>query len=89
MDVLKFESTEITPSKCPHCGVEHEMASGDGQPSEGDVSICIKCAGISVFDKGLSRRMATPEEIKNIASDERVALMRAAILLRSGKKNKH
>jgi hypothetical protein len=37
---------------CPYCGSKADCATnsfGEGQPSEGDFSICLRCAGICVF----------------------------------------
>lgn len=52
--------------KCPHCGYEpnsHTQIRSEEQnePETGDISLCIKCAGIAVFDDD-DLRSPTPDE---------------------------
>lgn len=66
-----------TPCICPHCGIEHELASeifGEQKrkPTGGSVSLCIRCGKASVFDSNLQLRLPTAEEAALIAVDPRI-----------------
>lgn len=56
--------TPTTP--CPNCGSPLEMhapsTGGEGSPVSGDVTICLYCAAVLVFDEDLKPRMPTAEE---------------------------
>lgn len=67
-----MEDHKMPESPCPDCGLEQDSALGETghAPSKGDVSICIKCAGISVFGDGMVRRPPTEEEILEMPLDE-------------------
>lgn len=45
---------EVPRSPCPHCGAEHDSASGhaDG-PRPGDLSVCYYCSRVLEFDQNL------------------------------------
>ena len=47
-------------------------------PSEGDVTICIYCGHISVFNTDLTLRNPTDEEIHIIAGDQRILKIQKA-----------
>lgn len=61
---------------CPHCGAQHDQAASVGaraRPKPGDVSICVKCAGVAIFTTdGAGARKATKEERAEIEADPRV-----------------
>ena len=42
--------TRLPASPCENCGRELDAATGDGQPSPGDISICIGCGTVRQFD---------------------------------------
>jgi hypothetical protein len=56
----------ITPDcKCPWCGHLFDRTSnteGDQEPSEGDFTVCISCAKISVFNADRTVRKPTTAE---------------------------
>lgn len=67
-----LQTTEIAPIGCPHCGVVHEVASSMttlNGPEPGDINICIKCGGISIYLDDLSVRTPTVEEITDLSRD--------------------
>jgi hypothetical protein len=53
---MAFDKTfEVPPSKCPHCGAEndHATTSSGGPPEQGNVMICVMCAGICLYGEDL------------------------------------
>ncbi len=56
--VLPLKPGVRVPSAgCPHCGAAQDAASGlaTHYPEPNDVSVCIQCAGVSVYDANLQR----------------------------------
>jgi hypothetical protein len=47
----------VPQANCPHCGVAQDGASGlcTSQPQPGDVSICVECGGVSVYQDDMTR----------------------------------
>jgi hypothetical protein len=73
-------TTETPPNVCLKCRKLLDRASHpEAEPEPGDLSICIECGHVMVFDDGLRFRAPTPEESMRIATDERVRQMRANI----------
>jgi hypothetical protein len=76
-------STPIPKVHCNVCGYcmnQSTAAYGDDKPKSGDVSICANCGHIAVFDEQLNLREPTPEEQKELDSDQRI--IHAQILIR-------
>lgn len=51
---------------CPYCGCLHDaaMAANDGGcPRPGDVTICLQCAGVLLFDPSMIARKPTDTEL--------------------------
>jgi hypothetical protein len=72
-----------TPLVCPICRARHDASAnmtGPEAPTDGDVSMCIMCGGISVYDstKREGLRFATDEELEEFAKDERILAMQWA-----------
>jgi hypothetical protein len=65
-----------TGATCPHCNRPVPLTAGaDGEaaePEDGDVAICIKCGGWSVFTEDLQMRKPTEHEARELAKDEAV-----------------
>lgn len=55
--------TEMPPSQCCECGYKVNGASGPCKPEPGDLTLCIQCACLNVFNTDLSLRKPTDEEI--------------------------
>lgn len=64
---------ELPESKCPDCGYTANAATNledeEQMPEPGDCSLCIKCAGIAVFNDDLMLRSPTEEELLNLPSE--------------------
>jgi hypothetical protein len=66
-----------TPTICPHCGYEHELATRIGgpesdKPQEGNVSLCIRCGKASIFTSDLQLRNPTADESAQLATNKLV-----------------
>lgn len=67
---------------CPFCSKHvpnHENLTDEFlQPEEGDLSVCIKCGSICVFDEDLYLRKPTEEELAEaMANEEMLAVLNA------------
>lgn len=73
--------THILPiCPCPTCGAKNNAAtcvSNDESigPSKGDVTLCVVCGELLVFDENVNPVLPSPQELKNIFSDPDVAAM--------------
>lgn len=73
MKFSKFKTTPINRNNvCLTCGAKMPAASGNGAPVEGDVSICIECEALAIFNADLSLRRPTLTEILELAVDRGV-----------------
>ena len=74
--------THILPaSPCPTCGARNNAATcvsdDDARPATGDVTLCIECGELLVFDENVNPVLPTPEQLKTIFADaSRAALIR-------------
>lgn len=69
--------------ECPHC--LHQMdrttgMTGREMPRPGDVSLCIRCAGIALFDERLQIR--APDEAERLELEAEPAVTRTQALIR-------
>jgi len=81
------DNTYRTPlTSCPQCRHAIDSAGewmGDNvKPKAGDFSICIRCAGINVFNADLSLRMAVGRDLDGMTEQDRRMINRARQLLR-------
>ena len=77
-----IQTTHLPMSACPSCGKVLDAASSlqGRKPKAGDVSICLECANVGIFDADLTLRRPTKAEKRHIHGDVRIMRMRAAIL---------
>ena len=70
---LKDTMTKVhttKPDACPYCGHKFNRQAGvetNDKPKAGDVSLCIKCGGVLIFNKKLRMRRPTAKELKEVA----------------------
>jgi hypothetical protein len=60
-----MKATRTISSPCPHCGKSLDGATdptGGAVPSPGDLTLCVYCAGVSIFGEDMQLRTATEEE---------------------------
>jgi hypothetical protein len=78
---MNIDTTTMLPSSaCVECGHIVTACNGDGRPSPGDFSLCIRCTSLSVFDEDLKLRYPTTDEFLAAAADEDVQHMRRVLL---------
>lgn len=71
----------VQPSICPYCGHEMDDAFGVEDrkvPQVGDLSICIKCTGVMVFDSRLGLE-SIPDSVWNSLPAGTTTTIRKAI----------
>lgn len=77
-----FEDETKAP-RCPNCSHILSAAtgiSGDSQPKELDITVCISCAAILLFDDKLHLRFPTDDEMENLrVRNPEVGRLRALI----------
>ena len=73
-------------NQCPYCGYKIDAASDiadeKNTPKKGDVSICIKCAGLMTFTEDCSLVEMTQEEFHELPDEvkKQLAKLRICIL---------
>ena len=76
-----MEPFRVPASACPECGYVMDAASvADGaprRPEPGDVTLCIKCAAVAVFDDALHLRKPARSEWRKYSPEIRRELERA------------
>ena len=80
------EDNDIPRHPCPYCGYVMDTTStlvNDHSPSKGDVTICLKCSGICLFDEKMVMQKPTLAELREIKSNwvgwRQVLRVRAAL----------
>ena len=59
-----MKTTEVPPHTCTQCGDLNDAASHtDQMPQEGNISVCWNCGLLTVFNKDLTQRKPTAEEL--------------------------
>ena len=79
-------TTKLDPDYCPKCGFLCDAVSDpeglDSKPQEGDISICINCAKLLVFDKDLKLQPCPEEKINSLDEDTlKIIVKTKAIIL--------
>jgi hypothetical protein len=75
------QDRHITPSACTNCGEILDGATSvgcDGGPDPGDLTICIICGHLMVFDDNLKLRDPTGAEMVDAAGDKRIIAIQLA-----------
>lgn len=73
-------TTKLAPSPCCECKHVVDHTTGDGAPSPGDWTLCIRCGSLNVFDDNLMLRSPTLDEYLDAAKNSDVQRIRRAIL---------
>ncbi len=62
-------------TSCPWCNHTLDACSTFGldSPNAGDLSVCVKCAGLLIFDKQLIAQKLEPAQLLEIATEDYVA----------------
>jgi hypothetical protein len=70
-----IENYRTPPNHCLNCGKELDGAapvSGGRGPQDGDISICLECHHVMIYDADVRVRALTDEEVVEIAGDPEV-----------------
>lgn len=73
-------TTKLPLVSCPSCGTMLDTATsvlGDAEPLDGDITICLKCGHIMVFENDQPRNL-TDAEMHIIAGDQRIIAVQKA-----------
>lgn len=87
-------TTHYAEQKCPACGYKQDSATsayGDHKPKGGDLSICLNCGAIAMFNDDLTLRPPNEKEKRDIAANTQVIqaqLIRAGIVDRDLRKGR-
>lgn len=76
-----MKSFDVPKMKCLGCGAPNDATTAayhECRPNAGDVTVCIYCGHISVFNADLTLRNPTDEEVLDIAGDERILQIQKA-----------
>lgn len=80
----------VPMTKCPSCGQTHDAASGrKAAPVEGDLSLCIQCEAVLIFEKDLTLRALTTSEWEELRPDVVAQLHNCIEALRNAKQRLH
>lgn len=76
--------TKIPPSNCPSCnafinGASPAKTNDASEPSNGDFTVCIYCAGLAVYNEDLTLRKPSEEEMKIAASNTEIIKMKYVV----------
>lgn len=74
----------IRKNICSICGYDLDGASqvnGDNMPKPGDVSICISCANIAIFDDDLKLRQPDLDEERELLKNQVIVEAQIKVLL--------
>lgn len=67
MDIKDLGVTRMRADNCPSCGKVVTAASPirkeGAMPSKGDLTVCLGCGYISIFDERLRLQRATPDDL--------------------------
>lgn len=88
MNQAATTTTKLAPSPCVECKHVMDRVSGAGRPTPGDVTLCIRCGSLNVFDDALMLRMPTLDEFLDAAKDPEVQKLRRAILAANARARK-
>jgi hypothetical protein len=79
-----MRTTLLSDDVCPFCGHPLDAATavpanGEAVPEAGDVSACLNCAGLMIFDEALRVRKPTTDELREAMSLPETIQLVAAI----------
>ena len=65
----KLITTLVKHSNCPVCDADIDAATGEAEPSDGDVTICAYCCSLLFFNEDLTLRTPTHQESIELLKD--------------------
>lgn len=82
----------IPLSACPHCGYLLDRttdAFGESSPHKDDISMCIACGKLAMFNEDLTLRKPTLDELLKLAASQSITQVQLARSYIVGDKLKH
>ena len=76
-----MKTTRLPACVCASCGADNDAATDplrEFAPMPGDVSICLKCGHLGIFDGEMQVRDPTSEEMYELAGHPEILRMQAA-----------
>lgn len=77
--VLPYQSCLVCGHRMDRHAQLAEPDEEDAEPETGDVTLCIRCGYVMIYDDDLRFRHPTPAERAEFLADERIAIAIAAI----------
>lgn len=65
--------------ECPKCLHQMDRSTGPEPPRTGDVTICIRCGQMLIFEADLQVRVPAEDELNELVSDRRIAILQALV----------
>lgn len=81
-----MRTTRLSPRLCPYCGHTLDAATAgpfnpDAEPRPGDVTVCLHCIELLVFDEATLPRKPSGDELLDVRTDPQVQLVMARLRL--------
>lgn len=83
-----MDHSRLEPDKCPICNYVMDAATcisdqdAGKKPQEGDVTFCLKCASILVFDWNLKVQIPTRDFFESLSCEDIYRFARTQALIR-------
>jgi hypothetical protein len=78
-----MRTTRTPPQMCPNCGYVFDAATeaikAKAKPKPGDVSLCLNCINVGIYNADLSVRSATDAEIADLDAGTKKLIAQAKI----------
>lgn len=84
-EMFDAQGRRLPVMKCPTCQHPMDAATrmlGQERPRPGDLSVCLKCAEVLVFQPDMSMRLALLNDLIDLPKSEARALDKARALIR-------
>lgn len=88
---MEIKTTKTISMNCPWCGYHLDAATGLNKPKPGDVSVCINCLNLLVFNDQIFGEKPTEEKFAELRSDHQLwsTIEQARKICLNIKKSKH
>jgi hypothetical protein len=81
-----MESEHLPEQRCPHCKHKLDAATSatheECVPTPGCFTVCVYCARVLVFEKGLTLRPVTREDLDTLPPERRATMVKAVLIAR-------
>ena len=84
-DAIDESTKGVTATACPYCGYYLDAATAvedQGRPEEGDLSVCLKCTGVLIYNEHGKPCVLTDAERDALPADDLATLQRVQTAIR-------